>query len=555
MVEPRRRPLVKAVVAGAAILLATLVVASAAALLQMRAQVTAAADRLTDLAAAATDLSPRVTPAQIQAYLASIPAPTTLSGRFGQTVAATGPAELWARGDAGWVAGLATVGSSAKIVDGAVEVTRQLGTSRSITLRRDLGPSATTVAGSTALLTSGLALLLAALAGVAAFLIERRRGAGLARVAAGVDALAAGRRLDEGHPHVSGEYEHLGASLHAIAERLDHLGAVADQELAVLAAAIEPLPVGVAGRGPSGGRLRNLALERLLEDLPRDDRETIDTAVREGLDAQGPVGSRVALPDGRVMEVDGWSVPGGRLVSVAERTEQERLAGFRRQLEGSAIRQLRAPIDEIKARSSELYKQLPAPAAPTLRAVFAATDRLDRVVRMMLRGTSHDPSLRPPRRETFGVAGLLWGLVHDWDTALRQRALRVELDIAPDLPDVRTDPALVEEILTELVDNAAKYTPRGGTVTLAVRAQERAVSIEVSDTGTGFSHEDLPHATERFFRGRHSESIPGAGLGLGVAAALAERLGGMLVVEPGPGGRVRLELPAAPPIPTYAGVG
>jgi len=187
--------------------------------------------------------------------------------------------------------------------------------------------------------------------------------------------------------------------------------------------------------------------------------------------------------------------------------------------------------------------------------VFAATDRLDRVVRMLLRGTSHDPAQRPPRRETFGVAGLLWGLVHDWDSALRQRALRCELDIDPELPDVRTDPALVEEILTELVDNAAKYTPRGGTVCLAVRAGEQTVIIEVSDTGTGFSHEDLPYATERFFRGRHSESIPGAGLGLGVAAALAERLGGALVIEPGPGGRVRLELPALAPVPDYAGLG
>jgi two-component system sensor histidine kinase BaeS len=121
----------------------------------------------------------------------------------------------------------------------------------------------------------------------------------------------------------------------------------------------------------------------------------------------------------------------------------------------------------------------------------------------------------------------------------------VELDIAPDLPDVRTDPALVEEVLTELVDNAAKFAPRGGTVSMSVRAAEGVVLIEVADTGPGLSPEDAPHATERFFRGRHSESIPGAGLGLGVAAALATRLGGRLVVEPGPGGRIRLEIPVA----------
>jgi len=119
----------------------------------------------------------------------------------------------------------------------------------------------------------------------------------------------------------------------------------------------------------------------------------------------------------------------------------------------------------------------------------------------------------------------------------------VELDIAPDLPDVRTDPALVEEILTELIDNAAKYTPRGGTIRLATRAVGDELLLDVQDSGPGISEEDAPLATERFFRGTSSESIPGAGLGLGVAAALADRIGARLEVMPGPGGRVRLFVP------------
>jgi signal transduction histidine kinase len=408
-------------------------------------------------------------------------------------------------------------------------------------LRREIAPTA--VAASTALIGGIAALVLALTAAALMYLRERRRSERIARFTAAAEAVASGRQSVE--VPAEGELERAGMALRSNAERLAQLGEIADRELALLAAAIEPLPVGVAGRGPSGGRLRNLALERTLDGLPPGDRAAIDAAIRDGLDAAGPVGTRVDLADGRTMEIDAWTVPGGRLVSVAERTEQERLANLRRQLEGSAIRQLRAPIDEIKSRGKELYKQVPASSAPTLRALFAATDRLDRVVRMMLRGTSHDPALRPPRRETFGVAGLLWGLAHDWDAALRARALRVELDIAPDLPDVRTDPALVEEVLTELVDNAAKFAPRGGTVSMSVRAAEGVVLIEVADTGPGLSPEDAPHATERFFRGRHSESIPGAGLGLGVAAALATRLGGRLVVEPGPGGRIRLEIPVA----------
>lgn len=554
MFARRHRPLVRAAQTAVGVLVAVVSVAGLCAMALIRSQVEQASqDATATLAAITGEIPEKPTPEQIQAFVAPIPLAAKLTGKSGQTVLQTGAAlEIWERGSAHWTGRLALTGSSVRVVDGAVEATRALPSGRAITVRRDLGRGTTGIGATTAFVGGGSALLLAIAAGLASFLIARRDRRRVEHLLGAVESVAAGRRPGPDPLLTEGTFARLGVALQSTAERLTHLTEIADRELSVLAAAIEPLPVGVAGRGPSGGRLRNLSLERLLEDLSAADRAAIDAAVQEGLDATGPVGSRVSLRDGRAMEVDGWSVPGGRLVSVAERTEQDRLAGLRRQLESTAVRQLRAPIDEIKARGKELYQQLPAPAAPTLRAVFAATDRLDRVVRKLLRGTPNDPALRPPRRETFGVAGLLWGLVHDWDAALRQRALRVELDIAPDLPNVRTDPALVEEILTELVDNSAKFTPRGGTVSLTARPGERAVVIEVRDTGGGIDPQDAGHATERFFRGRDSESIPGAGLGLGVAAALTERLGGVLVIEPGPGGHVRLELPAFPTMPALA---
>jgi signal transduction histidine kinase len=551
MGERRRSPLLAASFTGLAVLVALIVIGALGALLHIRSEVTRASDELRR-DAGASDLPARPAPAEIQAFLAGFQVPARLIGRFGQDVAATGPATgFWDRPGPDWTGRLATVGLSERLLDGAVEVRRPLANNRAVVLRRDVG--VTSIDGATAIMGGLAALVVALIAAAAVFVRERRRSEQLSRLIGAAEAVASGRQ--PGEIPVDGEFARVGVALRTIMERLTHLGEIADRELALLAAAIEPLPVGVAGRGPSGGRLRNLALERLIDGLPANDRAAVEAAIQDGLDAAGPVGTRVSLTDGRAIEVDAWTVPGGRLASVAERTEQERLANLRRQLEGSAVRQLRAPIDEIKSRGKELYKQVPAPAAPTLRAIFAATDRLDRVVRMLLRGTPHDPALRPPRRETFGVAGLLWGLAHEWDAALRKRALRVEIDIATDLPDVRTDPALVEEVLTELVDNAAKFAPRGGTVALAVRAAEGAVLIEVTDTGPGLSPEDAPYASERFFRGQHSESIPGAGLGLGVASALASRLGGRLVAEPGPGGRVRLEIPVARPVaPALSGV-
>ena len=94
------------------------------------------------------------------------------------------------------------------------------------------------------------------------------------------------------------------------------------------------------------------------------------------------------------------------------------------------------------------------------------------------------------------------------------------------------------------------FTPRGGTITLAGRSRAGGmVELSVADTGPGVPSEELSLVTERFGRGSGANGFPGAGLGLGVATALAERLGGSLTLEAGPAGRARLELPAAPSTP------
>ena len=78
------------------------------------------------------------------------------------------------------------------------------------------------------------------------------------------------------------------------------------------------------------------------------------------------------MGDGRALEVDAWGVPGGRMVTVGERTEQARLAALRRQLTGSAARHLQAPVSEVQAIGSDLLGQVPATAAPAVRRVLAA---------------------------------------------------------------------------------------------------------------------------------------------------------------------------------------
>ena len=108
-----------------------------------------------------------------------------------------------------------------------------------------------------------------------------------------------------------------------------------------------------------------------------------------------------------------------------------------------------------------------------------------------------------------------------------------------------TDPTLVTEILSELIGNSAMFTPRGGTITLAGRPRSGGL-VELRSPIPGLGSQPGAQPGHRALRARlRRERLPGAGLGLGVATALAERLGGRLTLEAGPAGRARLELPAA----------
>lgn len=109
----------------------------------------------------------------------------------------------------------------------------------------------------------------------------------------------------------------------------------------------------------------------------------------------------------------------------------------------------------------------------------------------------------------------------------------------------RLDPHLLEVALTNLVENACKFTPAGGEIRLSLTATEADVQIAVADNGPGISPEELPHLFERFHRGINTQEIPGSGLGLSIVEEAARRLGGTLSVESeaGAGACFTLRLP------------
>jgi signal transduction histidine kinase len=114
-------------------------------------------------------------------------------------------------------------------------------------------------------------------------------------------------------------------------------------------------------------------------------------------------------------------------------------------------------------------------------------------------------------------------------------------------PVVRSDPRRLEQIIDNLLLNALRYVPRGGTVRVAVARVGDRVTLVVEDDGSGFPEADLPRLFDRFYRVDRSRQAGGTGLGLAIVKEIVRRQDGRITASnrPGGGARVEVELPLA----------
>ncbi|HSN74037.1 MAG TPA: ATP-binding protein, partial [Anaerolineae bacterium] len=222
----------------------------------------------------------------------------------------------------------------------------------------------------------------------------------------------------------------------------------------------------------------------------------------------------------------------------------------------NASHELRTPLTNIKLRSEALLggaSEDPAVAGRYLAEIDREADRLGRLASALLdlsrleEGRAFQTAVEP-----VDLLPLLRAVADA--TALRasQAGLTLHVDLPPALPSLAVWPEQVEAVLVNLLDNAIKFTPAGGQVSLSAAAHDRRCLIQVADSGPGIPAEDLPHVFERFYRVDKARSrsdvepgSSGAGLGLAIVKALLEQNGGQITVEsqPGRGTLFTVELP------------
>lgn len=133
--------------------------------------------------------------------------------------------------------------------------------------------------------------------------------------------------------------------------------------------------------------------------------------------------------------------------------------------------------------------------------------------------------------EPCAIGEILIPLLNSATAIAQERYLSLQAEIPADLPLVPADQQALREVLSNMIDNALKYTPAGGQVKIHVQTGDRLLTIAIHDTGYGIPPQDLTHIFERHYRGVQAQTdIPGTGLGLAIAKELVQRMHGEIQV-------------------------
>jgi len=416
------------------------------------------------------------------------------------------------------------------------------------------------------LLAAIVSILVAALLGWGVARGPARRLEGMARVAS---RFASGRMDARAEPGGDGETSLLARSLNRMADEMEERLILLERERSQLRTVLEGMVEGVVLTDPTGRILvANDAFGRIFDaQLPVEGRRPLETArvpalqeaIESALEADEPLTREIAVGGAHEKVIQ------ASLAAIRERgdvvgavavfhdvTELKRLERVRREFVANVSHELRTPLTAIKGYAETLRDgglRNPETAAEFVRVIHRHAERLRALIEDLLDLAAVEQGearLKPAPVRARDVVGPVETLIRP---AAETRRQSLTIEIPDDLPAILADRDRLAQVLINLLDNAVKFTPEGGRITLSAKASGSRVILAVSDNGVGIPPGELPRIFERFYRVARSRDRRegGTGLGLAIAKHLTQAMGGTIDVESavGSGTVFRVTLPAA----------
>jgi signal transduction histidine kinase len=254
----------------------------------------------------------------------------------------------------------------------------------------------------------------------------------------------------------------------------------------------------------------------------------------------------------RWLSISGVGYEGGTVYAFRDLTEERRVERLKSEFVSTISHELRTPLAAIYGAALTLRRDEPSLEAQReglLDVIAGESERLARIVNDILWASRLESGTLHVAVESCDPVRLA-SLVVDATRAHLPPRIELEFDAEPGLPLVAADPDKGRQVLTNLVDNAVKYSPDGGLVRVAVKSSGSRVVFTVHDEGLGIPLAEQARIFEKFYRldAELTRGVGGTGLGLYISRELVRHMGGRLSVvsREGEGSIFRVELPVAP---------
>ena len=263
----------------------------------------------------------------------------------------------------------------------------------------------------------------------------------------------------------------------------------------------------------------------------------------------------------RLGEGSGVGIEGGVLMVFQDLTRIRRLETVRRDFISNVSHELRTPLASLKALTETLQEgalEDPPAARRFLSQMETEIDNLTQMVRELLELSRIESGRVPLKLRPSDPCALIAGSSERMRLQAERAGLVLSLECAQRLPEILADPVRIDQVMVNLIHNAVKFTPPGGSIQVGAYTREREgglppdVVFFVRDSGVGIQPEDLARIFERFYKADRSRSGGGTGLGLSIARHLVESHGGQIWAEsqPNRGSTFFFSLPRSAPART-----
>ena len=279
--------------------------------------------------------------------------------------------------------------------------------------------------------------------------------------------------------------------------------------------------------------VRNNAIQEIVDRVLHENREVITQEVG------------ISTPEQKTIMINGVPIVKDNVIEGAvfvfhDITELKRLEEIRKDFVANVSHELRTPISSIKGYAETLLDgkvDNKDTVKEFLNIIYQDSNRLANLIDDLLDLSRIESGKMKMEFEPLEILPIVNRCVNVLEKSAKDKSVSVKLNIPADLPKALGDHKRLSQVFLNLLDNAIKYTPEGGSIKISAIRKEKIVQVDISDTGIGISEKDLPRIFERFYRvdKARSRELGGTGLGLSIVKHIVQAHNGQVWVKSMPG--------------------